>query len=557
MRNWGGHSCLASLMASLWATTIEAADYKRFDGVHRIEKAHVTEAAALGPRDDGVCGISMKLCPSSLSGGCCPDNYDCAKESCYATTKGPSTCGTLVGWYGCEAVYGGGCCPDGYLCQTADACLPPSGSAYTYGCAASEYLCPSSLSYGCCPNGMGCAINQCYSTDPVTMTTTMVITTTEAGSRTTYRTTAVTISTPDEPTILPTADDGDDGQQFILKKYPSAIAKVSPTSSSSSDSSGGSGGLSTGALAGIIAGSVAFLIIVLVAAFIIIRHLNKVVAAVSTPRRSDASKSRPSIKEFKPTDSEGDTLSINPLMLPPRPPAPGPESGPSPYNLGSPDYSSNDHTPSGGGAGYQPVSGSAGNSRHTSFDATGPSDDYFNATTGGPRFSQSTAVSAPRTSNDSHGTYRHVRNWSNASDGSDGVPGWTAAAAMELEANPYVPELPNSPSSVVFPRDDRRRSSGGSTISNAVRPPIAHQRQRNRSESLGQSALGVVDEEMHGFYGSANHLVGQTDSHRPGTGKSKHGPKPSEGERHGESQDEIQEEGRGEGRNEGHEGTRS
>lgn len=92
------------------AMTVEAAEFKRHDGIHRIEKkAQITDRAVLdlGRRDNGICGTSMKLCPSSFDGGCCPDNYDCAKESCYATTKGPSTCGTLVGWHVCDAVYGG------------------------------------------------------------------------------------------------------------------------------------------------------------------------------------------------------------------------------------------------------------------------------------------------------------------------------------------------------------------------------------------------------------------------------------------------------------------
>ncbi|KPM43406.1 hypothetical protein AK830_g3150 [Neonectria ditissima] len=350
----------------------------------------------------------------------------------------------------------------------------------------------------------------------------MVITTTEDGSRTTYKTTGVTVKKPDEPTAV--IDANDDSDQYVLKYFPSSIPKVSP-SSSAEENGGGNGGLSTGALAGIIAGSIAFLIIVLVAAYIIIRHLNKVVAAVSTPKRSDASKSRPSMKEFKPTDSEIDAFSVDPLMVPPRPSAPGPESSnPSPYNLASPDYSSNDPTPSGGGTGYQPVSTSAGNSRQTSFDATTSNDDYFNVSLGNARFSQQSAVSAPTVANrrsiDSHGTYTHIRNYSNASDGSDGngTPGWNQAAVMELEAQPYVPELPHSPSSVAFPREERRRSSGGSTVSGTPRPPLAVQRQRNRSESFGQPGLGVVDEEIYGFYGPANYLVGQTDSHRPGTG---------------------------------------
>lgn len=89
---------------------VEAKSFKRHDGLHRVDKKpQTTPPAVLGParRDDGVCGVSMALCPSSLGGDCCPDNYDCARESCYATTRGPSTCGTKVGWYACAAVYGG------------------------------------------------------------------------------------------------------------------------------------------------------------------------------------------------------------------------------------------------------------------------------------------------------------------------------------------------------------------------------------------------------------------------------------------------------------------
>lgn len=108
MRRWGCQTCVASLIAAIWAIGIEAVDFKRFDGIHRVEKrAQITKAASLERRDEPVCGESSKLCASSFDGGCCPDNYECAKESCYATTKGPSTCGTKVGWFVCDAVYGG------------------------------------------------------------------------------------------------------------------------------------------------------------------------------------------------------------------------------------------------------------------------------------------------------------------------------------------------------------------------------------------------------------------------------------------------------------------
>lgn len=66
----------------------------------------VVLAAPLTRRDDGVCGAGMRLCPPSLGGDCCPGDYECARESCYAT-KGLSMCHSHVGWYPCAAVFGG------------------------------------------------------------------------------------------------------------------------------------------------------------------------------------------------------------------------------------------------------------------------------------------------------------------------------------------------------------------------------------------------------------------------------------------------------------------
>ena len=74
----------ASLAAALWVISgVEAAEFRRLDGIHRIEKkVEVTQHAMLLARDkdSGACGTGMKLCPSTLEGGCCPDDYDCAKE---------------------------------------------------------------------------------------------------------------------------------------------------------------------------------------------------------------------------------------------------------------------------------------------------------------------------------------------------------------------------------------------------------------------------------------------------------------------------------------------
>ncbi|KAG8675765.1 hypothetical protein FPOAC1_001758 [Fusarium poae] len=360
----------------------------------------------------------------------------------------------------------------------------------------------------------------------------MMITTTIQGERTTYRTTAIQVETPTVPTALPTVDAGDNNDQAVLKYFPSTIPKESPISSSDKDNDD-KGGLSTGALAGIIAGSVAFLIIVLVTAFIIIRHLNKVVAAVSTSKTSDrsgASGTRPRpTREFKSADSEADELSANPLihpsLIPPRPRNPGPDSAAtSPFGPASTDYSSNEPTP--GVNGYHAISTSANTSRHPSFDAMGNRDDYFTSVAAGDQqrvsqISRFTHSTRNRASADSQGTYTHVRNYSNASEGSDGTPGVMAGSqpTAELEATPYIPELPSSPSSVVFPRDERRRSSG-SIPSTQSRPPVTQRSSsgpRIRSDSLGQSNLTSVTEEMHGFYGPSEHLVGQTDTHRPGT----------------------------------------
>lgn len=109
-------SCVALTTAALWAIAVEALDYRRFDGVHRVamEAMEVMEAMepqiTKGPRlrraDESACGADSSLCPSSLNGGCCMSGYECGTDSCYATTQSPSTCGTKTGWFLCKPVYG-------------------------------------------------------------------------------------------------------------------------------------------------------------------------------------------------------------------------------------------------------------------------------------------------------------------------------------------------------------------------------------------------------------------------------------------------------------------
>lgn len=355
---------------------------------------------------------------------------------------------------------------------------------------------------------MACAVNQCYSTATSQLTTTMAVTTTEEGVRRTYQTAVVTVITPVIPSTLPTAGSGD-GEQAVLKYFPSAIDKVTPTPTAAAQKD--KGGLSTGMIAGIVGGAVAFLIVILVASFIIIRHLNKVVAVVST-KQSDSSRSRPPMKNFKPTDSEVDALSVDPLMMSPRPTRPRGNSKVSSTHVTiSPDNGSNDPTPSGLSEGYQsPV----GQSRHTSMDTSRVEGDYFDSQTGFTRLSRRTS--------DSQGAYTHVRNLSYGSDNSDGHTPATnrhlSAVPSELDSTPYIPELPTTPEAA--PQfDERRRSSGSNSTNTMARPERIHQRKRSDQRSMSDPAgppLTVVDEEIHGFHGPYDHFAGQT-LYRPNT----------------------------------------
>ncbi|KAL2265750.1 hypothetical protein VTJ83DRAFT_6850 [Remersonia thermophila] len=256
--------------------------------VHRIPKiAQVTPPPSLpfqrlARRDDEAsCPTEHSLCPGELNGGCCPSQYACASDSCYATTAGPTTACGKSGYYACTNGEVG-CCPVGYVCARGD-CLAPAGVTYTdMQCPNDYYLCPSSLNYGCCRNGMGCAPRACYSTEPVTKTLVQTITTTADGSTVTTTHTTVTVTTPTPPAGLPANDD------FVVKFIPTSVPKVPETTPSSSDGDGG-GGLSTGAIGGIIGGVGALLVVVVVAAFLVIRRLKKVQNIIESSKRGSDS----------------------------------------------------------------------------------------------------------------------------------------------------------------------------------------------------------------------------------------------------------------------------
>jgi hypothetical protein len=106
---WSCSTCAVSLILALLSTKADAAEIARRDGIHRTEKiVHVVIVKdAVLRRDTTVCPVSATACAASLSGGCCPNNYACATDSCYATTRGPQTCNGRVNYYACANDVGG------------------------------------------------------------------------------------------------------------------------------------------------------------------------------------------------------------------------------------------------------------------------------------------------------------------------------------------------------------------------------------------------------------------------------------------------------------------
>jgi len=84
------------------ATASHAGRPKQHDSLHWVAKAQVTaHPFDLLKRDEGTCQTGSILCPASLSGGCCPSQYECHTDSCYATTAGPQTACGLEGFFQC------------------------------------------------------------------------------------------------------------------------------------------------------------------------------------------------------------------------------------------------------------------------------------------------------------------------------------------------------------------------------------------------------------------------------------------------------------------------
>ena len=202
------------------------------------------------------------------------------------------------------------------------------------------------------------------------------------------------------------------------------------------------------------------------------------------------------------------------MMASPPPSHPRPSPGLDSLITASPELiGSVRDTPSSFGGEFQSVNGTA--SRHASVehDGAGAALGYFDSLPALPqRFGEQQAALAramSKMSPYSRPVYSHVRQHSDASSSSSGPDTAHPAVMAELEAQPYVAELPSSPAGVVFPVDERHMSSASSGIWPFGRPPLAHRRERSDGRSAAR--LDVVNEELiHGYHGPTDRVVGQT-----------------------------------------------
>ncbi|KAH6724444.1 hypothetical protein BKA61DRAFT_30082 [Leptodontidium sp. MPI-SDFR-AT-0119] len=258
-------------------------------------------------RDLTSCPVDFNLCPKSMNGGCCPNDRVCGTSSCFPASAAPASACGKSGYVACGIPEGGGCCPGGYQCAT-NGCIPSAGVTDTRTCGANSYLCPASLNYGCCQSGLGCAFNSCYATSISTFTYTETLTTTDANLNLhTLTTTIVSATILGAPDATETV--GDNG---VVGKYtPSQTASEKVKATGTKDS-----GLTTPEIGGIIGGAVAILAVILIAAFFIIKRLNRAIriselANSHTHSSSSGHRSRPSV----PRNQDIDAMSVDPLMM--------------------------------------------------------------------------------------------------------------------------------------------------------------------------------------------------------------------------------------------------
>ncbi|PKS05567.1 hypothetical protein jhhlp_008085 [Lomentospora prolificans] len=498
--------CAATLFIAAFLMTIDAAEIRRRDGIHRVSKAPAKVTP--GPRLDRrvvitACPASFSLCPDELGGGCCTSGYTCGTQSCFAMTEGPVTCNGRTGYYACGADVGGGCCPVGSVCERGGQCVPVAGGvSYSHDCSANSYLCPAELGYGCCRNGYACGSDQCYATEPLTNTFTQTVTTTDGDDTKTLTrtvTTTMTLAADSEPTggTLPS-------RTTFEKQYPSVVSKVSPLVT---EAGGGGGGLSGAQIGGAVGGAIALLAIILTVAFFIIRRLNHVAKVVkeSGPNSTTPGSQADTNDYFKGT---ADTAEVESLSTDMSPRARHRSTSESPSLFGFRSGS----TPS-GGSGLS----SRRHSHRSSTDSTGRN------TPGTWTKSDGTAISSTRASGS------RTSGSIDAGMGSETEPDEIA----ELETGERVVELPADPVATKTEVAGARNASPGRGFQKSVvvagggggpaaaaagrgeglAPPAQGHKRSNSAAGRGAPQLDVVSEagEFHGYYGPADsRLMGQT-----------------------------------------------
>ncbi|OBT70917.1 hypothetical protein VF21_10203 [Pseudogymnoascus sp. 05NY08] len=265
------------------------------------------------------CPQNYALCPSSLSGGCCPSDHSCGTSSCYATTPAPLSICTQLGYHECRLVDGGGCCLPGYECAS-NSCIPTTSSASSTICDASSTLCPAAFG-GCCHSDYACGKGYCYATTYSTVNVTITTTTTDSkGHVATVKTVVKTAYMPStQPTLGPSPVATATVGRFTPTSIP--IAKIASTPGSSS-------GLSKGALAGIVVGVVVILIAIIATGWCLLRRINAVAKQSEGHRTSGSGSNRTPMSKNRgpngghsgtpgsgPTNVDFDNMSIDPLMM--------------------------------------------------------------------------------------------------------------------------------------------------------------------------------------------------------------------------------------------------
>ncbi|KAI1156599.1 hypothetical protein F4825DRAFT_263470 [Nemania diffusa] len=489
---WQCLGCAGLLVSALLAQPASA--NREVDDEYEVHWITKSPSQHLLTKRKAVCQIGgWSLCPASVGGGCCPNNFECGTSSCFATTAGPTSCGGTVGYYNCPLTLGAGtCCPVNLICDDGGGCIPPVGVTSSLSCPTSWFGCPVSLGGGCCRDSQVCGDNICYEKTPKTLPVSETKTTTDSRGHTTITVVTSTTVITDGPNTSGSSATAVGVAQFV----PSTVSKIAAVQTS--DSGGGHGGLSSGALGGIIAGVIVVLIIVVVVAIFVILQLKKTEKKVdesaeklsdskregsNSPHRSHKSGFvQPSISEIDST-TDIDPSHRLPFMMPsPQQRSRSATNGTAdPSLLDTPNFASSDSSsPPLWSTQFNYASSIPPDGRKASLDSY-PRHDNANV-----RMSQTVSVDS----------YMHSRQPSDAS---------------ELEARGVGPEPFIIESSIAEPQ--RRSNSITRPVHMRRNSDLSGQNRARGDSSATAGPLGTVNEifdELHGYHGPKQAIAGQT-----------------------------------------------